>query len=181
MDYVVLNTTATTPPETSVPEETAPEATVPETTVPETTVPETTVPEATEPSSTALTGKVKVSDGLSVRKGPGTNYAIKKYLNNGTKVTITDVKEVKGVKWGKISSGWICMDYVVLDGQTTESAATKTVTADCLNVRSSASTSAKIVGYYYEGAKVTILETQKVGSITWGKTSKGWISMQYVK
>ena len=37
------------------------------------------------------------------------------------------------------------------------------------------------LGYLYEGAKVQILETKKVGSATWGKVSKGWISMDYVK
>jgi hypothetical protein len=56
-----------------------------------------------------------------------------------------------------------------------------TVTASCLNVRQSASTSAKIVGYYYEGDKVIILETKKADGITWGKTSMGWVSMDYVK
>jgi len=156
--------------------------TKPETTVPETTVPDTTAPETTESEQTKLTGKVKATGGLAVRKGAGTSYAVKKYLKNGAKVTITEVKEVKGTKWGKISDGWISMDYVVLDGQKDESSSTtKTVTADCLNVRKSASTSAKIVGYYYEGARVTILETKKVDGTTWGKTSKGWISMKYVK
>ena len=92
------------------------------------------------------------------------------------------MKEVGGTKWGYMGSGWICLDYVVLDGQSSaDTSATKTVTADCLNVRKSPSTSATIVGYYYMGAKVSILETQTAGGITWGKTSKGWISMAYVK
>lgn len=186
MSYVVLDEEATAPettvPEATVPETTVPETTVPEATVPETTVPETTVPETTEPEQTQLTGTVKVSDGLSVRKGPGTSYAVKKYLRNGTKVIISEVKEVKGTKWGKIPSGWICMDYVVLDGQEdTDSSLVKIVTASCLNVRKSASTSATIIGYYYKGAQVTILETTVTNGITWGRTSKGWISMAYVK
>ena len=182
-ETVIEETVTESSEETKASEETTvPETTVPETTVPETTVPETTAPETTESEQTKLTGKVKASGGLAVRKGAGTNYGVKKYLKNGAKVTITEVKEVKGTKWGKISSGWICMDYVVLDGQKNESTSTtKTVTADCLNVRKSASTSAKIVGYYYEGARVTILETKKVDDTTWGKTSKGWISMKYVK
>ena len=171
-----------TEPETTEPEPTEPETTEPEPTEPETTKPEPTEPETTEPEETKLTGKVKASGGLAVRKGAGTSYSIKKYLSNGTKVTITQVKDVKGTNWGKISSGWVCMDYIVLDGQEDDDdAVVKTVTADCLNVRKSASTSSKIVGYYYEGARVTILETKKVGSTTWGRTSKGWISMKYVK
>ena len=152
-----------------------------ETTAPATTVPETTAPKETEPNKTTITGKVNASGGLAVRKGAGSSYAVKKYLSNGTKVTITEVKEVKGTKWGKISSGWVCMDYIVLDGQNDNNGNVKTVTAECLNVRKSASSTAKIVGYYYKGAKVTILETKKVSGTTWGKTSKGWISMKYVK
>lgn len=152
------------------------------TTNPEPTVPETTVPEPTEPSEKEVTGTVKVEDALSVRKGAGTSYAIVKYLYNGDKVTITEVKEVSGTKWGYIGSGWVCMDYVVLDKQTSENTGdVRTVTADCLNVRETASTSAKIVGYYYQGAKVTILETKTAEGIQWGKTSKGWICMDYVK
>ena len=152
------------------------------TTNPEPTVPETTVPEPTEPSEKEVTGTVKVEDALSVRKGAGTSYAIVKYLYNGDKVTITEVKEVSGTKWGYIGSGWVCMDYVVLDKQTAEKTDdVRTVTADCLNVRETASTSAKIVGYYYQGAKVTILETKTAEGIQWGKTSKGWICMDYVK
>ena len=173
----------TTVPETTVPETTVPETTVPETTVPETTAPKETVPETTKPASTKLTGKVKASGGLAVRKGAGSNYAIKKYLKNGTKVTITETKTVKGVKWGYMGSGWISMSYVTLDKQTTTETTkvVKTVNTACLRVRASASTSSKIVGYYYRGDKVTIQQTKKVGSTTWGKTSKGWISMQYVK
>lgn len=171
MNYVVLDKA-----------EAKPETTTPETTVPENTVPETTAPAESEGEKTTLTGTVKVSDGLSVRKGAGTNHAVKKYLYNGTKVTITEVKEVNGTKWGNMGEGWISLDYVVLDGQqSTSNADTKTVIADCLRVRQTPSTSATIVGYYYQNAKVQILETQVVDGTTWGKTSKGWISMDYVK
>ena len=31
------------------------------------------------------------------------------------------------------------------------------------------------------GEKVTVTEQKTVGSVTWGKTNKGWISMKYVK
>ncbi len=128
------------------------------------------------------TGTVKVKDMLRIRKGPGTSYAIAGYLKNGVKVTITEQKKVGSVYWGKIDKGWISLDYVVMDQQSSGTQnVTKTVTADCLRVRSGAGTSNKIVGYLYEGAKVTILETKKVGSMTWGRISQGWISMSYVK
>lgn len=172
MKYIVLDTAGSAPVK---PEETKPtEPTVPETTKP-------AEPEATEPETTKLTGKVKASGGLAVRKGAGTSYGVKRYLNNGDKVTITEVVEVKGTKWGNIGDGWVSMSYIVLDGQSAQISTVKTVKADCLRVRQSASTSAKIVGYYYQGEKVTILETKKVSGTTWGKTNIGWISMDYVK
>ena len=145
---------------------------------PETTPPATTAPEAT----TGQTGTVKVSDSLTVRSGAGTNHAVKRYLTNGTKVTVKEIKDAGGTKWGNIGDGWVCLDYVVIDGQPQETPAdSKTVTADCLRVRETPSTSARIVGYYYQGAKVQISETQEAEGATWGKTAKGWVSMAYVK
>jgi probable enterotoxin D len=42
------------------------------------------------PSAAPLTGTVKVNSSLSVRKGPGTNYAVIGSLKNGDKVTILE-------------------------------------------------------------------------------------------
>lgn len=165
-------------------------ASIPETTVPETTVPEVTEPEPTEPEysgseQTYLTGNVKAEGGLAVRRGAGTSYAVKEYLFNTCPVTITEVQEVNGTKWGYMGSGWICMNYVVLDGESSGSSestsSTKTIIADCLNVRQSPSLYASIVSYYYYGAMVEVTETTDADGITWGKTSSGWISMDYAK
>jgi uncharacterized protein YgiM (DUF1202 family) len=62
-----------------------------------------------------ITGTVNVSDFLRVRSGPGTNYEIVGYLNPNERVTITETTVVDGMTWGKISSGWISMDYVIVD------------------------------------------------------------------
>ena len=183
----------TTVPETTVPETTVPETTVPETTVPETTVPETTVPETTAPPATeppkqtptvVATGTVKLSSGvLNVRAGAGTSYDKVGTLANGAKVQIYEIKTVSGTKWGKISNGWISMTYINLDSTAAETGKTLTgtVTASSLNVRAGAGTGYSIVGSYQNGAKVTIRETTKVGSVTWGCTDKGWVSMDYIK
>lgn len=165
MDYIVLDKK----PETQTP--------------PPTTEPPATQPPATEPvKPQTWTGTIKVKDRLRIRKGPGTSYAIAGYLKPNEKVEITEKKKIGSTTWGKIQKGWISLDYVVLDNQNTpDQTVTKTVTADCLRIRSAAGTSNKIVGYLYEGAKVQILETVKVGSVIWGRISKGWISMEYVK
>ena len=78
---------------------------------PETT-PEPTTPAEPEQNNTAVTGTVKADGGLAVRGGAGLNYAIKKYLPNGSQVTVTEQKDVNGTKWGYMGEGWICMDYV---------------------------------------------------------------------
>lgn len=141
----------------------------------------------TETETKKITGTVKVNDILRVRSGPGTSYAVAGYLKANDKVEILEQKKVGSTVWGKVSKGWISLDYVKLDGQTTSSGSskpqtvTKTVTADCLRIRGGAGTSYKIVGYLYAGAKVEILETKKVGNTTWGRVAKGWISLDYVK
>ena len=136
-------------------------------------------------SAQKVTGTVNVKDFLRIRKGPGTSYAITGYLKPKDKVEITEQKKISSTVWGKIDKGWISLDYVILDGQTSSKddaqTLTKTVTADCLHIRSAAGTANKIVGYLYEGVKVEILETKKVGNTTWGRVAKGWISLNYVK
>ncbi len=141
-------------------------------------------PDTTEPAK-PLEGTVQVNDLLRVRSGPGTSYPISAYLKNGDKVEITERRTVNGTQWGKIAKGWISLDYVKLD-QTQQTPQEpqkiiKTVTADCLRVRSVPGTSGTVVGYLYRGTKVEILETQTVNGTVWGKTTKGWISLDYAK
>ena len=52
---------------------------------------------------------------------------------------------------------------------------------DALRVRKGPGTSYAVVGTLYNKTRVTIYETQKVGSSTWGRIKTGWISMNYVK
>jgi len=133
-------------------------------------------------------GVVKVSDFLRVRSGPGTSYAITAYLANGTRVKVTERKNIGGTQWGKIDKGWISLSYVTFETSAKPPVTnlpvvpqTKTVTADCLRVRKSAGVDSAIVAYLYNGAKVEILETKTVNGMTWGRIAKGWISMDYVK
>ena len=55
------------------------------------------------------------------------------------------------------------------------------VTASSLNIRAEAGTNGRWLGYYVRGTKVIILERKTVGTMEWGRTDKGWISLQYVK
>ena len=135
----------------------------------------------TKPAKTFF-GTVKVSDLLRVRSGPATSYAVSAYLKNGDRVEITEEKIVNGISWGKIKNGWICLDYVQRDEKAeAPEKIVKTVTADCLHIRSAAGTANAIVGYLYADAKVEILEIKTVDGVQWGKVTNGWISMDYVK
>lgn len=181
-----------TEPEETQPEETEPEQTQPEETEPEQTQPEETEPEVTEPETTQPAKKVMgtVTNGfLKVRKGPGTGYATVDTLPSGTRVEILEQKTGGAMVWGRISSGWISMSYVILDEQTESKPETNvgtpagqvgTVNCEQLNIRDGAGITYKIVGSYYKNDKITITEQKTVGSTTWGRTAKGWISMDYV-
>ena len=126
------------------------------------------------------TGVVISTSSLRIRSGAGTGYSVVGTLSKGTKVEIYETKTVGSTKWGRISKGWICLDYVKLDSAASNESAVHTVTASSLRVRSGAGTGYAIVGYLTRGEKITVLETKTVGGTVWGRISKGWISMEYV-
>lgn len=139
-------------------------------------------PETPSTGSTAVSGMngtVVGTDALRIRSAPGIQNAKVGTLTGGTRVTILETAMVGSTTWGRISQGWISLYYVELD--TDVAGTVKTVTADSLNIRSGAGTSNAKVGTYTRGAQVTILETKLVGSTLWGRTDRGWISLDYVK
>ena len=137
------------------------------------------------PVTQAKTGKVKDGVSLRVRSGPNDSYAITGFIAGGTAVTVTETKQVGNTLWGKVDNGWVNMDFIVLDGAVEEkpeaSVIRGTVTATSLRIRQNAGLTGKIVGSLPMGTKVEILQTRKVGDMTWGQTTQGWISMDYVK
>ena len=181
MEYLEAVTVVTPPAE--------PPVTEPPVTEPPVTEPPVTEPPATEP--VANTYKVTASS-LNIRKSASTSASKVGSYKKGTVITVLETKKVGSTTWAKTDKGWVSMEY--LEKTTTGGAVTTptpdtqaptgktyTVTASSLNIRKSASTSAKKVGTYKKNAKITVLETKKVGSTTWGRTDKGWISMKYVK
>lgn len=159
-------------------------------------------------SQTAVSGIVRVNDFLNIRSGPGTAYGTVGFLFRDTRVSILEQRTVGATVWGRIEKGWVCMDYIVTDasasngttvptplpeqervpeltepdsaGKVESAAITGKITADALRIRSGAGTANAIVGFYYQNDRVSITEKKLVGSVYWGKTSKGWISMEYV-
>ena len=127
---------------------------------------------------------VITADELNIRSGPGKGYGTVGSYIEGDKVTILEQFTYNGTTWGCTNQGWISMDYV--DAGTTGNTTTDdgdqagTVIGNGLNIRSGAGSDYPAVGSLNYGDRVTILEQKKVGDTTWGKTSKGWISLDYV-
>ena len=153
--------------------------------------------QSTEPQETQLvnenTGTVTAQKVVRIR--PTQDSEVNGTLYPGDRVEIIERREVAGYSWGYITSpaeGWITLDYIEMD--ITESTGTEPTTATTpeettgtqelnlkgvisgngVNIR--AEPNGEIVGGYNKGDVVTILEL----SDGWGRTSRGWINMDYV-
>lgn len=128
-----------------------------------------------------VTGTVKVDSWLNVRSGAGTGYKVVARLTNGTKVEITEQKTVSGTVWGKMSKGWISLDYVVLDKAQETKPVAGTISCGTAQLRIRVAPNGDLTGnYLVTGDKVTILEQKTVNDVLWGRIEKGWIMMKYV-
>lgn len=152
----------------------------------------------------SIWGIVQVNDLLRIRSGPGTTYPVVGFLFNDKEVEIMEQTTVGSMDWGRISRGWVSMDYIITsepdmedntvpdtqnpqleepenaDDPEINTKITGRVKADALRIRSGAGTANPIVGFYYENEWVIVTKKQLVGAVYWGKTDKGWINMDYV-
>ena len=127
---------------------------------------------------------VITADELNIRSGPGKGYGTVGSYNEGDNVSILEQFTYNGTTWGCTNQGWISMDYVktTAAGSNTDNEGNLngTVIGNGLNIRSGAGADYPAVGSLNYGDRVTILEEKKVGDTTWGKTAKGWISLDFV-
>lgn len=146
---------------------------------------------------------------VNVQSTAGPDGVVYGHLEPGTEVTILREIGMDGVNWALTREGWICLKNAErldgpIPGVTTPTEENDpespeednkpeennkedpkgdsvnlrgVITARELNVRKEPNTDSKIVGSYKKGAKVTV--TEKSGN--WGKTDKGWISLDYFK
>ena len=130
--------------------------------------------------------KVTGATTLNVRTGPGTSYNRVKYLTKGASITIYEYSTTNGQRWGRIGTNqWVCMEYVTVDGSSNSSSTgeTGTGTVSCktsLNVRTGAGTNYSLAARLAPGTTVDILEQTKVNGRWWGRTSQGWVCMDYI-
>lgn len=152
-----------------------------------------TEPTAGNTDTISVKGVVTVNN-LNIRSEASQDGKVQGSYNKGDVVTILETKN----GWGRTNKGWVKMEYVNTSGTTTNTSSDNTgnsnnttastgngsttvqfrgiVTAKQLNIRASATKDSESIGSYSYGARVEILE--KSGD--WGRTSKGWISLNYV-
>lgn len=128
------------------------------------------------------TATVTTND-LRIRNGPGTDEAIVGYLNRGDTVQIISTND----NWVRIISpvgnGWISTQFISFNEEVDLEATGKNigiVITESLNIRSSPSINAKIIGKLHANNEVTIIsEVSDWFEISYGQTN-GWINKQYV-
>lgn len=130
-------------------------------------------------SNSACKGIV-LGSGLNVRSGPGTNYGSVATLNKNDRVNILFRIKMGDYTWGCISSGWIRLDYVYIDGTEGTGSGTGYITGDAVNVRGGPGTKYDVVGSYKKDDEVKILAQFTFGDYNWGCTNKGWVRMDFV-
>lgn len=127
-------------------------------------------------STTTVAKGIVNTQELNIRSSAGTDGDRVGSLKYGDRVEILE----KSGDWGRISKGWISLNYVYQDGTTGAKSAKGIVTTDGLRIRSGPGTTYESVGSYNSGDRVKVLEQFTYGDTTWGCTDKGWISMGYV-
>ena len=134
------------------------------------------------------TGVVNSTMNLKVRTGPGMTYNQINSLPTGTQVSIYEETTTAGASWGRIGDGqWVCLNYVtiktVASGSTSANGVMATVVncANAVNIRAAAGVGNALVGVAAVNSRIKIYETTDVNGISWGRTDKGWVCMDYIQ
>ena len=142
--------------------------------------------ESSENATPAVAGTVINCNNLNVRAAAGTSSAKVCSIPKGTQVNVYEQTTYNGEKWGRIDQGWVHMGYIYLGGKPPADsdnagyATGKVSGTDVLRIRKAPGVNNPQVGTLTRGTVVIITETAKVGTTTWGKMDKGWISLYYV-
>ena len=137
----------------------------------------------TVPAGAVAVGFVNYVNEVNIRAGASQAYSKVGTLKKGANVVIYEQKLVDGMIWGRIDQGWICTSYVTITGTSVTGAGTAGTIARCFftaNVRSTPGVGNALVGKIMVNSRVEILETRMYSGEQWGRTSIGWINMNYV-
>lgn len=138
-------------------------------------------------STISTSGKVAVVNSgitLIVRSGAGTEYTRAGELAGGSEVVIEYTYVSGGTTWGRVSNGWINMNYVSYKNN--ENAAygiygTVVNCATAANVRSAAGPTKGLVGSVRLGSRVFVTDVVNVNGHDWGQIANGWVCLDYVQ
>ncbi len=141
----------------------------------------------TQPSAGAANQKVYAvvtTTSLNIRQGPGTGYARLGYLSYGTRVEITEQRDMGSTVWGKCDKGWICLtDYTRLETESSvqeDTQAVFVVNTDVLNVRSGAGMHYGVLTTVRKGTRLVALEEKYFDDRTWVHITQGWVAKEYL-
>ena len=123
---------------------------------------------------------IVTGNGVNIRSGPGTEYDKVGTKSYGDRLNILEQFKYGNTTWACINEGWICLDYVYVDGQAGEGSGAGKVTGDGVNIRSGPGTGYDKVGSVSSDEIVEILAQFTINGTDWGCTKKGWICMDYV-
>lgn len=136
----------------------------------------------TVPSGALAVGFVDTPE-LAVRASASQGANKVGSLKRGTNVVIKEQVFANGMVWGRIDQGWICTSYVTYTGIGSTGTGTSGLIARCYytaRIRSNAGVGNAVMGNVMVNSKVEIYETKTYSGEQWGRTSLGWISMNYV-
>ena len=127
--------------------------------------------------TTVLGYGVVTSGSLNLRSGPSSEKDDIGNLDKGDRVAYYQ----KSGNWVRTKDGWVSSKYLYIEGTKGDGAGTGTATGEQLNIRTGPGTGYKSVKKLSKGDKVEILAQLDMGSMTWGYTKDGWVSMDYIK
>lgn len=135
--------------------------------------------EPVTPSINSYTMYVTAKSGLNVRTGAGTNYSRIRTISKNTAVTVYETSN----GWSRIGDNeWVSSEYLSSNPVSTNTTSTSTnytakITAKSgLRIRAGTGTNYKVLGTYSYGTTITVLQE----SSGWARTSKGWVSINYI-
>lgn len=119
-------------------------------------------------------------DQVNVRSGPGTDFDKVGSMSYGERVNILEQFKYGNTTWACTEDGWVCLDYVYIDGQPGEGSGAGRVTGNNVNLRSGPGTGYASNGTLNTDDTVKILAQFTINGVKWGCTEQGWICMDYV-
>lgn len=124
------------------------------------------------------------TNGLRVRRGPGSGYPVEGVLSINTKVDIIG----QSGNWIQIQTdsmqGYVSKEYITSMSASSEKYTKKiksgTITGDLLNVRNSASSTAPVIGKLAKGTVVNVLNQDNNWTCILFKGQQAWVSSEYI-